>query len=95
MVESPYGGIYKDVRGGIKVAAERAKLTAKISWNTLRHTYASLRLQTLDNGAPVSPFKVSKELGHSGLDMIYKHYGHVLESPQRLEVIEYKSEPEG
>jgi hypothetical protein len=29
-----------------------------------RHTYCSARLQTLDGGAPVSPFTVSKELGH-------------------------------
>src|SRR5438270_5853953 len=44
------------VRAGWKVG----ELTPKI----FRHTYASARLQTMDHGAPVSIFKVSRELGH-------------------------------
>ncbi len=90
VVPNRNGEPYSDVRGGMKSAEERAKVGKHISWNTLRHTYASLRLQTLDNGAAISPFRVAKELGHESLTMIFKHYGHVLESPQRLEVIEYR-----
>ena len=90
VVPNPNGTPYTDKRSGMKKAEERAKVGKHVSWNTLRHTYASLRLQTLDNGAAISPFRVAKELGHQGLDMIFKHYGHILESPQRLEVIEYR-----
>jgi integrase len=94
VVPNRLGEPYSDVRGGMEGAAERAKISKEVSWNTLRHTYASLRLQTLDNGAAISPFKVAHELGHKGLTMIFEHYGHVIESPQRLEVIEYKLEEE-
>ena len=90
VVPNRHGGMYIDVRGGMEGAGERAEIGKEVSWNTLRHTYASLRLQTVDNGAPISPFRVAKELGHKGLTMIFEHYGHVLESPQRLEMIEYK-----
>lgn len=60
------GKPYTDLRRGMEAAAERAKITKLTSWNTLRHTYASLRLQSLENGAAVSPFQVVKELGHKG-----------------------------
>lgn len=84
------GRPYTDVRPSIEEAREAAGIEKAITWNTLRHTYASLRLQTLDNGAPISLFKVARELGHSSPTMIFKHYGHVLESPQRLEMVEYR-----
>ena len=56
----------------------------------LSHTYTSARLQTLDNGAPVSPFTVGKELGHGGTAMVERVYSHLGEVRHRSEVVEYQ-----
>ena len=42
-----------------------------------RHTYTAARLQTLDQGAPVSVYTVAKELGHGGETMVRRVYGHL------------------
>ena len=47
-------------------------------------------MQTLDNGAPVSPFTVMKELGHSSLKMIEEVYGHLQDERHRSDVVEYR-----
>ena len=57
-----------------------------------RHTYTSARLQTLDNGAPVSPFTVGKELGHGGTSMVERVYSHLGQVRHRSEVVEYRLE---
>ncbi len=90
LVPNSRGEPYTDVRGGMEGAIERAKIEKRVSWTTFRHTYASLRLQTVDNGHSVSVFNVARELGHSGATQIFKTYGHVIDSPQRLEVVEYR-----
>lgn len=54
-----------------------------------RHTYASLRLQCLDGGEPVSPFTVARELEHSGTDMIMRSNGHLLRTRIRCEEVRY------
>ena len=90
LVPNASGEVYPPSYKKITTTAEDAGIKKQVGWNTLRHTYASLRLQTLDNGAPISPFNVARELGHSSLKMIFEHYGHVLESPQRLDVVEYR-----
>ena len=40
------------------------------AWHLFRHTYTAMRLQTMDNGQPVSPWTVMKELGHGSLALI-------------------------
>jgi integrase len=57
-----------------------------------RHSYCSARLQTLDGGAPVSPFTVSRELGHGSQQMVEDVYSHLGTVRQRSEVVEYKIE---
>ena len=47
-------------------------------------------MQTLDNGAPVSPFTVMRELGHSSLKMIEDVYGHLQDERHRSDVVEYR-----
>ncbi len=37
-----------------------------------RHTYCATRLQTVDQGAPVSAYTVAKEMGHGGESMVRK-----------------------
>lgn len=55
-----------------------------------RHTYTATRLQTLDRGAPVSVFTVSRELGHSSTAMVERVYSHLGETRQRSGVVEYR-----
>ena len=57
-----------------------------------RHTYCAARLQTLDGGAPVSPFTVARELGHGGEAMVRKVYGHLGQVRHRTDVVEYRVE---
>lgn len=71
-------------RCGWEAGAIRSKM--------FRHTYCSARLQTLDRGAPVSPYTVGKELGHGGLALVNRVYGHLGAVRHRSEVIEYRIE---
>jgi len=57
-----------------------------------RHTYASARLQTMDHGAPVSIFTVSRELGHGSEALVKRIYGHLGTLRHRARVVEYRVE---
>jgi integrase len=70
-----------------KAKLERPKDKA---WHLFRHTYTAMRLQTTDNGAPVSPWTVKTELGHGSLSLIESTYGHLLEVRHRLDRVEYR-----
>jgi len=70
------------VRAGWKAG----ELTPKI----FRHTYASARLQTMDHGAPVSIFTVSRELGHGSEALVKRIYGHLGTVRHRAKVVEYR-----
>ena len=83
------GGLLTDLRAGLKNALESAGITKRVTWHTLRHTYAAARLQTTDAGAPVSPYTVMKELGHGSLTLIEETYGHLMETRHRSQVVEY------
>ena len=80
------GRMITDVRGALESTRKRAQIRKKITLHTLRHTYAAVRLQTLDRGAPVSPFVVMRELGHRSLALIERTYGHVLRGPSLREM---------
>lgn len=68
----------------------RAELDKHITPVVFRHTYTATRLQTTDNGAPVSIFTVARELGHRGIDRIEDTYGHLQRKRERLEEVRYK-----
>ena len=72
------------VRGGWKPGEIRSKM--------FRHTYCAARLQTLDQGAPVSVYTVARELGHGGDSMVKRVYGHLGTVRHRAEVVEYRVE---
>ncbi len=71
-------------RAGWKVGEIRSKM--------FRHTYCAARLQTLDKGAPISPYTVAKEMGHGGRALVDRVYGHLGEIRHRSEVVEYRVE---
>jgi len=52
------------------IAARAGWKAGEIRSKALRHTYCAARLQTLDGGAPVSPYTVSRELGHTSPAMV-------------------------
>lgn len=68
----------QDLRKGLDTVAGRAGWNAgEVRLTMLRHTYCAARLQSLDAGAPVAPWTVARELGHSGTDMVERIYGHL------------------
>jgi integrase len=56
-------------------AVARAKIEPRISFHSLRHTWASLSVM---NGVPL--MVVAKNLGHADTRMVEKHYGHLAPS---------------
>ena len=82
-----------DIRKALDAIAVQAGWAAgEIRSKMFRHTYATARLQSLDNGAPVSTWAVAKELGHTTSAMIEKVYGHLGTVRHRSEFVEYRPE---
>src|SRR5229473_2517152 len=82
-----------DFRKLLDVVAVRAGWQpGEIRSKVFRHTYCGARLQTLDQGAPVSLFTVAKELGHGGETMVRRVYGHLGQVRHRAEEVEYRIE---
>ncbi len=74
------------------VAARAGWKAGEIRSKALRHTYCAARLQTLDGGAPVSIYTVSRELGHTSPAMVQRVYAHLGTVRHRSEVVEYRVE---
>jgi integrase len=82
-----------DVRKLIDRIAMRAGWKrGEIRCRIFRHTYTAARLQTLDHGAPISLYTVSRELGHGSEDMVRRVYSHLGTFRHRSEVVEYRVE---
>jgi integrase len=87
------GGMVTDWRKTRDRVAERAGWKAgEIRSKRFRHTYCAPRLQTLDHGAPVSVYTVSRELGHGSTAMVEKVYSHLGSQRHRSAVVEYRAE---
>jgi len=79
-----------DFRKLLDAVVERAGWKAgEIRSKMFRHTYCAARLQTLDQGAPVSVYTVARELGHGGDSMVKRVYGHLGSVRHRAEAVEY------
>jgi integrase len=82
-----------DWRKTLDRIAVRARWTpGEVRSKAFRHTYCAARLQTLEGGAPVSPFTVSRELGHGSGAMVEEIYAHLGTVRHRSEVVEYRLE---
>ena len=84
-----------DIRGGLKTLTEAAGIKKHVTPHVLRHTYGSVRIQTLDRGEPVALVTVARELGHSGVQLLEERYAHLLTSRGRLRYIDYWVEEDG
>jgi integrase len=70
---SPWGRA--DQGAPMRNACERAKITPKIGFHGLRHTWASLAVM---NGVPL--MVIGRNLGHRDTRMVEMHYGHLAPS---------------
>lgn len=87
------GKMLTDVRKALDAIGKRAGFEeGRIRTKLCRHTYCSVRLQTLDSGAPVSVYTVSRELGHASTAMTERVYSHLGEIRHRSEVVEYRAD---
>ena len=75
------------------------RIAQRIGWKRgeirhriFRHTYCAARLQTLDRGAPVSLYTVSRELGHGSEDLVRRVYSHLGTVRHRSEAVEFQVE---
>ena len=75
-----------------RVAVRAGWQDDEIRTRLFRVTYATARLQTLDRGAPVSPWTVEKELGHGSREMLEEVYGRLGQVRHRSDVVEYRVE---
>jgi integrase len=75
-----------------RVAVQARWKPGEIRTRMFRHTYCAGRLQTLDSGAPVSPFTVSRALGHDSRAMAEGIHSHLGAARHRAEVVEYRVE---
>jgi len=89
LVERPYA----EIDHALAAAVQKAEIEKPVTLHSLRHTYCTARLNTLDGGAPVSIWTVACELGHRDTGMIERVYGHVLQDRDRhgvrRDVLEY------
>jgi integrase len=87
------GAMIVELRKQLDGVAERAGWKAgEIRTKAFRHTYCAARLQTLDGGAPISPFTVAREMGHGGMALVNRVYGHLGTVRHRSEHVEYRPE---
>lgn len=68
---------------------KKAKLDRHMTLHTPRHSYASNRLRTCEQGQdgqriPVSLFRVSRELGHQSTKLLETTYGHIEADPAKM-----------
>lgn len=75
-----------------RVARRVGWKSGEIRHRIFRHTYCAARLQTLDRGAPVSIYTVSRELGHQSEEMVKRVYAHLGSTRHRAESVEYRVE---
>lgn len=73
-----------------QVATQARWRSAEIRSKMFRHSYCSIRLQTLDRDAPVSPYTVAREMEHGGTKLVERVYGHLGQVRHRSEVVEYR-----
>lgn len=86
-------GMIKDIRKALDTVALTAGWQpGEVRPHMFRHSYAAARLQTLDNGAPVSTYTVSRELGHRSERLVREVYAHLGEIRHRSEVVEFRFE---
>ncbi|HEU4699991.1 MAG TPA: site-specific integrase [Gemmatimonadales bacterium] len=91
------GAMMRKFSAQLDRAVARARITCgrRITPHTLRHTYATMLLQTLvptasGGWAVRSSFDVSRKLGHQKSTLVDSLYGHVVPAPRYTETLTYE-----
>ena len=69
-----------------RIAVRAGWKKGELGTRVFRHTWTAARLQTLDHGAPVSIYTVSRQLGHGSEEMVRRVYAHLGSVRHRSEV---------
>ena len=83
-------GMINDLRKAMAELRKQSSANLPEGVTVFRHTYATARLQTTDNGKQVSIWTVAKELGHKTVARVEDTYGHPSHYHARGEVVEYR-----
>jgi integrase len=83
------GRMITDLRTPLGEISKHLKITTP-RLTKFRHTYATARLHTTDNGKQISVWTVAKELGHKTVARVEDTYGHPNHYRPRGEVVEYR-----
>ena len=83
------GRMITDLRRSLREISEVARLPMP-RLTKFRHTYATARLQTTDNGKQIAIWTVAKELGHKTVARVEDTYGHPNQYRPRGEIVEYR-----
>jgi hypothetical protein len=82
-----------DWRKTLDLIATRAGFAeGQIRTRIFRTSYITHRLACIDHGAPIDPYQVAREVGHSSLAMIMKVYGRVQRRRVRMEELAFRVE---
>jgi integrase len=83
------GDMFTDLRKPLGVIADHLGIEPP-RLTKFRHTYATARLQTTDNGKQIALWTVAKELGQKTVARIEDTYGHPSHFRPRGEVVEFR-----
>lgn len=87
------GAAIGDWRKILDAIATRAGFPkGQIRTRVFRTSYITHRLACIDQGAPIDPYQVAREVGHSSLAMIMKVYGRVQRRRMRMEELAFRTE---
>lgn len=88
---SDQGSMRKDLRASLdRIGLAAGFSKGGVRTKPFRHTYGSMRIQTLDGGQPVALYTVARELGHRDTKMVEQTYGHLLTNRLRRPVVSYR-----
>ena len=79
-----------DLRKAMAELRKQSSVNLPEGVTIFRHTYATARLQTTDNGKQIAIWTVAKELGHKNVSRVEDTYGHPSHYRPRSEVVKYR-----
>jgi integrase len=90
---SASGAPVGDWRKVLDAIARRAGFSrGQVRTRVFRTSYITHRLACIDQGAPIDPYQVAREVGHSSLSMIMKVYGRVQRRRVRMEELAFRTD---
>jgi integrase len=86
--------MWKSLRGSFRNCANRANVPVVVTPYVMRHTYCSTRLQMIEHDSqgrdvPVDKFRIARELGHNGVQLVDEIYAHVQQERFRFAELDY------